>query len=109
MTVERDGRTFPVAVTLAKFEVRGKNIVTTPDPGWRGARVDFPSAHKELDPQFYMGLQTRRSRGAGGRSRARLPGLASRPPPRHADHHVQNTSVESRKSSTNKPPRIPTP
>lgn len=57
VTVERDGRTFPVAVTLAKFEVRGKNIVTTPDPGWRGARVDFPSAHKELDPQFYMGLQ----------------------------------------------------
>lgn len=57
VTVERDGRMFNVPVILAKFEVRGKNIITAPDPGWRGAKVDFPSAHRELDPQFYMGLQ----------------------------------------------------
>lgn len=57
VTIERDGRKFNKPVTLAKFEVRGKKIITAPDLGWRGMKVDFPSAHRELDPQFYMGLQ----------------------------------------------------
>jgi len=57
VTVERDGRPLQLPVTLAKFEVRGKNIVTAPEPSWRGIKVDFPSAHRELDPQFNLGLQ----------------------------------------------------
>jgi len=31
-------------VTLTKLNVRGKKIVTNPTPGWRGIRVDYPSA-----------------------------------------------------------------
>jgi serine protease Do len=56
IAVERDGRLFPINVTLAKFEVRGKGISTAPDPSWRGIKVDFPSAHPEADPQFNQGL-----------------------------------------------------
>jgi serine protease Do len=59
ITVARDGRLFNVAVTLAKYEVRGKKVVTAPDPGWRGLRVDFPSAHRELNPQFNLQFEFR--------------------------------------------------
>jgi len=52
VTVERDGRSFHVPVTLAKYEVRGKKIITAPDPGWRGLSVDFTSAHRQMMPQF---------------------------------------------------------
>lgn len=57
LTIERDGQVENKTVTLAKFEVRGKKIITAPDPGWRGLKVDFPSAHRELNPQFYMALK----------------------------------------------------
>jgi len=56
VAVERDGRLFPINVTLAKFEIRGKNISTAPEPSWRGLRVDFPSAYPDLDPQVIQGL-----------------------------------------------------
>jgi serine protease Do len=56
VAVERDGRLFPITVTLAKYEVRGKSITTAPEPSWRGIRVDFPSAYPDLDPQVKDGL-----------------------------------------------------
>ena len=59
VTVERDGRSFNVPVTLAKYEVRGKKIVTAPDPGWRGLAVDFPSAHRQMRPQFQGPFEVR--------------------------------------------------
>lgn len=59
VTVERDGRSFNVPVTLAKYEVRGKKIITAPDPGWRGLSVDFPSAHRQLTPQFQGPFEVR--------------------------------------------------
>ena len=31
-------------MTLAKYAVHGKKIVTAPDPAWRGLRVDYPTA-----------------------------------------------------------------
>jgi len=44
LSVVRDGRRFGVDVTLTKYPVRGKKIVTArPDP-WRGMRVDYPTA-----------------------------------------------------------------
>ncbi|MBL9081259.1 MAG: trypsin-like peptidase domain-containing protein [Planctomycetales bacterium] len=57
IVVERHGRVETKAVTLAKYEVRGKNIVTSPRPTWRGIRVDFPSVQPELDPQFNQGVR----------------------------------------------------
>ncbi len=57
VSIEHDGRVTTKTVTLAKYEVRGKNIVTSPRPAWRGVHVDFPSSHPELDPQFNQGLR----------------------------------------------------
>jgi len=54
ITLDRDGRTFQVPVTLAKYEVRGKKIITAPEPTWRGLTIDFPSAHQQLNPQMNM-------------------------------------------------------
>jgi S1-C subfamily serine protease len=44
LSVLRDGKTRVIEVTLTKYAVRGKKIVTTVDPSWRGLRVDYPSA-----------------------------------------------------------------
>ncbi|MGA2061747.1 MAG: trypsin-like peptidase domain-containing protein [Thermoguttaceae bacterium] len=44
LDVIRDGRPRSVEVKLTKFAVRGKKIVTSSDPLWRGLRVEYPSA-----------------------------------------------------------------
>ena len=44
LSVIRDGRPRSVEVKLTKYAVRGKKIVTVPDPLWRGMRVEYPSA-----------------------------------------------------------------
>jgi S1-C subfamily serine protease len=44
LSVLRDGKPRVIEVTLTKYAVRGKKIVTTVDPAWRGLRVDYPSA-----------------------------------------------------------------
>ena len=33
-----------VSVELSKYAVRGRKIVTEPDPAWRGLRVEYPTA-----------------------------------------------------------------
>jgi len=48
MGVLRGGRSVELKVTLSKYPVRGKKIVTTPAPDWRGLRVDYLTA--VLDP-----------------------------------------------------------
>jgi len=42
--VLRDDRELNLGVTLAKFPVRGRKIVTSPSPDWRGMRIDYPTA-----------------------------------------------------------------
>ncbi|MBN2475173.1 MAG: trypsin-like peptidase domain-containing protein [Pirellulales bacterium] len=44
LNVIRDGRPRTVQVTLAKYPVRGRKIVTTRPAPWRGMRVDYPTA-----------------------------------------------------------------
>jgi S1-C subfamily serine protease len=44
LSLIRDGRPRTVEVKLTKYAVRGKKIVTAPDPLWRGLRVEYPSA-----------------------------------------------------------------
>jgi len=39
----RDGRTRQIEAVLTKYPVRGKKIITTPPPTWRGVRVDYAS------------------------------------------------------------------
>jgi S1-C subfamily serine protease len=41
LTVVRGGLTKPFVAQLAKFPVRGKNIVTAPSAAWRGMRIDY--------------------------------------------------------------------
>ncbi|MBX7166684.1 MAG: PDZ domain-containing protein [Pirellulales bacterium] len=43
LNIERGGRQMRVAVELAKFPVAGKRVFT-PEPAWRGLRVDYKTA-----------------------------------------------------------------
>ncbi|MEX1223344.1 MAG: trypsin-like peptidase domain-containing protein [Pirellulales bacterium] len=45
LRVKRSQRHLRPKVKLAKYNVRGDKVVTTPGPQWRGLRVDFVSAH----------------------------------------------------------------
>ena len=47
LSVLRDGSPRSVDVTLTKYAVSGKKIVTTVDPAWRGLRIDYPTALTE--------------------------------------------------------------
>jgi serine protease Do len=44
----REGRRVHLDVGLTKYPVKGRKIVTTPAPGWRGLRIDYPTAVEEL-------------------------------------------------------------
>jgi S1-C subfamily serine protease len=44
LSVLRGGAARTVEITLSKYAVRGKKIVTAPDPAWRGLRVEYPTA-----------------------------------------------------------------
>jgi serine protease Do len=44
LNVVRDGRPRIVEVKLSKYPVQGKKIVTSPEPLWRGLRVEYPTA-----------------------------------------------------------------
>ena len=43
LAVVRGDRKQQISVTLTKYPVRGKKIVTVPAPAWRGMRVDYSS------------------------------------------------------------------
>ena len=43
LAVLRNGSKVDVDVTLSKYPVRGKKVVTVRDDAWRGLRVDYPS------------------------------------------------------------------
>jgi len=49
LSVVRGGRPRTLEVTLAKYPVRGKKIITEPAPAWRGMRVDYATALLEAD------------------------------------------------------------
>jgi len=44
LDIIREGRRRSLEVVLAKYPVRGRKIVTTPVPAWRGMRIDYPTA-----------------------------------------------------------------
>jgi serine protease Do len=55
LSVERQGRTLPVDVRLTKYAMRGRRVVSTPAPQWRGMRVDYASTARD----FLMRVQAR--------------------------------------------------
>ena len=44
LSVLRGGASRTVEITLTKYAVRGRKIVTAADPAWRGLRVEYPTA-----------------------------------------------------------------
>jgi serine protease Do len=44
LSVIREGHPQTIEAKLTKYPVRGKKIVTSPEPLWRGMRVDYPTA-----------------------------------------------------------------
>jgi len=48
LSVVRQGQPLEVTATLTKNNVPGRKIVTNPRPGWRGLRVEYPSALRSL-------------------------------------------------------------
>jgi S1-C subfamily serine protease len=49
LAVLRNGSKLDIDVTLSKYPVRGKKIVTVKPDSWRGLRVDYPSALLEAE------------------------------------------------------------
>lgn len=47
LTVLRDKSPRTIEVTLTKYAVHGRKVVTVVDPAWRGLRVDYPTAVAE--------------------------------------------------------------
>ena len=68
LSVVRDGRRRNIDVTLSKYQVRGKKIVTTKPEAWRGMRVDYASALGGRRPSMTRPWPQARSK------RARPPG-----------------------------------
>jgi serine protease Do len=44
LSIQRHGKKEIIPVTLSKYPVRGKQVVTAPRPDWRGLRVDYITA-----------------------------------------------------------------
>ena len=43
-----NGRTIPIDVQLTKYAMRGRHVVSTPAPQWRGMRVDYASTARDF-------------------------------------------------------------
>ncbi|HEY1599641.1 MAG TPA: trypsin-like peptidase domain-containing protein [Pirellulales bacterium] len=55
ITLERGGHVFQREVSLAKFPVQGKVVVTKPAPSWRGLTVDYATALLEYQARVNSG------------------------------------------------------
>jgi serine protease Do len=56
LAVLRNGSPRTIQVTLSKYAVRGKKVVTAPDPTWRGLRIDYPTAVVDGEGHFSGGM-----------------------------------------------------
>ena len=55
LSVLRDGKRLAIDVTLSKFAVLGRKIVTVQDPPWRGLRVEYLTAVVDAEGHFRSG------------------------------------------------------
>ncbi len=56
LNIVRDGRPRTIDVTLGKYPVHGKKIVTTKPEAWRGMRVDYASTLADAEQPLHAGL-----------------------------------------------------
>jgi serine protease Do len=55
LNVLRGGKMRMVSVELSKYAVRGRKVVTTQDPAWRGLRVEYPTAMVDDEGRLHGG------------------------------------------------------
>ncbi len=55
LDVVRGGAVRTVSVELSKFAVRGRKVVTVPEPAWRGLRVEYPTAVVDSEGRLRAG------------------------------------------------------
>ncbi len=56
LSILRGKKEIALPVTLTKFPVRGRKIVTQRAPAWRGMRIDYPTAAVDLNRRIYDGF-----------------------------------------------------
>jgi serine protease Do len=56
LNVVRGGAPQVIPVTLSKYAVRGRKVVTLSDPAWRGLRVEYPTAVADDDSHSRGGM-----------------------------------------------------
>ena len=102
LSVLRGGSPRTVEVTLTKYAVRGKKIVTAADPAWRGLRVEYPTAvvDEKAGPRRHVVC---RRCGHCHRSGRRLAGLGGGPASRHV-HHPRRPARQSARPRSLPPP-----
>lgn len=59
LTILRGGSQRTIPVTLSKYAVHGKKVVTVADPAWRGLRVDYPTAVVDKEGRAPGGMSFR--------------------------------------------------
>jgi len=55
LSVLRRGNMRTISVALSKYAVRGRKVVTAPDPAWRGLRVEYTTAVVDEEGRFQGG------------------------------------------------------
>jgi len=55
LSMIRNGSPRIIEVKLAKYAVRGKKIITAPEPLWRGMGVDYPTAMVNMEVRTTLG------------------------------------------------------
>ncbi len=55
LTVERNGHVIPLNVELTKYAMRGRQVVSTLAPQWRGLRVDYSTTARDFPDRVRTG------------------------------------------------------
>ena len=86
LAILRGGSPRTIQVTLSKYAVHGKKIVTVTDPAWRGLRVDYPTAVVRRRGPFPRRHVVCRRRGDCRRVGRGFAGMGGGIAPRDADY-----------------------
>ena len=111
LSVLRGGNPRTIEVTLSKYAVRGRKIVTAADPAWRGLRVEYPTAVVDDESRVRGGMSSvddavivdRGGRGLAGLDRGPAPGDADYAGRPHGGPHAQGVCRGGRPQSRPRP------
>ncbi len=95
LAVVRDDRPSEFNVALSKYPVRGEKIVTAPQPGWRGLKVDYTTAVVEPELRRAMGGRFFDDRLVAVAVKEESPAWQAGIRPGHLISHVQGRPVRT--------------